>query len=197
MKIFRVLLLVIFVFCTAESFWKKPFEQELPLLLFPEKKAWLTYTINLSNTGYLWDDRPLCLQTPSNFSELTPLILPQTSELLTRFRTEIVKATDTLGAKHWELKAEERKSDKKLIWPCRHIKPITPQLRFSVEKNQQKIYSFKVSYIGNSPGKNSFYSISDKTGWISFIYKEKSWPIIKSFVQQTNIPLGISKIRQD
>jgi len=197
MKIFRVLLLVVLIFCIAKSFLKNPFEQELPLLLFPEKKVWLCYSFEQQSASYYCDNRPLCLQTPFNFSELTPLLLPQTSELLTHFKTEIIKETSNLGANEWQLKTEELKSEKKLLWPCRRIKPITPQLRFSVEKNQQKIYSFKVSYIGNSPGKSSFYSVSDKTGWISFIYKEKAWPIVKSFIQQTNIPLGISKIRQD
>jgi hypothetical protein len=181
----------------VKSFWKNPFEQELPLLLFPEKKAWLSYSFDQQDGGCLLDDRPLCLQTPFNFLELTPLLLPQTSELLTHFKTEIIKETSNLGANEWQFKTEEPKSEKKLLWPCRRIKPITPQLRFSVEKNQQEIYSFKAPCIGNSPGKNTFYSISDKTGWISFIYKEKAWPLVKTFVQQTNIPLGINKIRQD
>ena len=197
MKIFRVLLFIILIFCIVKSFWKNPFEQELPLLLFPEKKAWLVYSFEQQSLGYYCDDRPLCLQTPFNFSELKPLLLPQTSELLTHFKTEIIKETRNLGANEWQFKIEEPKSEKKLLWTCRRITPIAPQLCFFVEKNQQEIYAFKVSYIGNSPGKNSFYSVSDKTGWTSFIYKEKVWPIVKTFVQQTNIPLGITKIRQD
>lgn len=193
MKIFRVLLFLILIFCIAKSFWKNPFEQELPLLLFPEKKAWLIYSFDQQSVGYYWDDRALCLQTPFNFSELTPLLLPQTSELLTYFKSEIVKETRNFEANEWQFKTEELKSEKKLLWPCRRIKPITPQLRFSVEEK----YSFKAAYTGNAPGKNTFYSFSDKTGWTSFIYKEKAWPLVKTFVQQTNIPLGITKIRQD
>ena len=197
MKIFRVLLLVIFIFCIVKSFWKNPFEQELPLLLFPEKKAWLSYSFDQQDGGCLLDDRPLCLQTPFNFSELTPLLLPQTSELLTSFRREILKETCTLGVNDWQLKVEEPQNEKNLIWPCRRINPITPQLRFSVEKNQQETYSFKALCVGNSPGKNSFYSISDRSGWTSFIYKGKAWLAVKTFVQQANVPLGITKIRQD
>ena len=197
MKIFRVLLFLLLVFCVVNSFLKNPFEHELPLLLFPEKKAWLSYNVNLKNAGYPWDDRPLCLQTSLNFSELKPLLLPHTSELLTNFRREIVQETCNLGVKDWQFKTEEPQKEKKLSWPCRRIKPIVPQLRFLVEKNRQETYSFKALCLGNLPGKNTFYSISDKRGWTSFIYKEKAWSVVKTFVQQTHIPLGISKIRQD
>ncbi len=197
MKIFRVLLFLILIFCITKSFWKNPFEYELPLLLFPEKKAWLSYNINQQNTRYLWDDRPLCLQTSFNFSELKPLLLPHISELLTSFRSEVVKETCNLGVKDWQLKIEDPQTKKKFSWPCRRVKPITPQLRFSVERNLQDSYSFKVLCIGNSPGKNTFYSISDSKGWTSFIYKEKAWSVVKTFIQQVDVPFGISKIRQD
>lgn len=197
MKIFRVLFYVVLVFCIAKSFLKNPFEHELPLLLFPEKKAWLSYNVKQPDVGHNWDDRPLCLQTSLNFSGLNPLSLPQTSELLTNFRSGIVKEICNLGVKDWQLKFEEHQTEKKLSWPCRRIKPITTQLCFGVEKNLQEAYSFKASFTGNSPGKNTFYSISDSKGWTSFIYKEKAWSVVKTFVQQADIPLGISKIRQD
>ena len=199
MKIFRVLLFFLFIFCLAKSFWKNPFDNELPLLLFPEKKAWLSCDVDWQDPGYNWDDRPLCLQTSFNFSELKPLLLPQTSELLTGFKGEIIKETHNLGIKDWQLKTEQvqPKTKIRLIWPCRRIKPIKPQLRFLVEKDSQTIYGFKVLCIGNSPGKNTFYSISTKTGWTSFLYKEKAWFVVKTFIQQTNVPLGIAKIQQD
>ena len=197
MKFFRLLLVLILVVCIAKSFLKHPFEYELPVLLFPEKKAWLSYHVNLQDTGYLWDDRPLCLQTSFNFSEIKPLLLPQTSELLTNFRSEIVKETRNLGIKGWRLKTEQVQNKIKLIWPCRRMKPIIPQLRFSIEKDLQEIYSFKTLCIGNSPGRNNFYTVSDKTGWTSFIYKEKAWSVVKTFVRQAKPPLGVSKIRQD
>lgn len=197
MKILRVLLSLMLIFCIAKSFWKDPFEYELPLLLFPEKKAWLSYNFNQQEGEYYWDDRPLCLQTSFNFSSLKPLLLPQTSVLLTNFRSEILKETCSLGANDWQLKAEEPQNEKKLIWPCRRIKPIRPKLHFEVEKSSQEIYSFKALCVGNSPGKNTFYRISDQTGWTSFIYKEKAWSVVKTFVQQASSSLGISKIRQD
>lgn len=196
MRIVRVLLFFILIFCIVKSFYKNPFEKELPLLLFPEKKAWLSYNLNQQELGS-WDDRPLCLQTHLNFSELKPFLLPQRSELLTNFKEQMLQEAHHLGAKDWQLKSEEPQTQTKLSWPCRRIKPITTQLRFSVEKNRQETYSFKALCLENSPGKNTFYSISDKRGWTSFIYKEKAWSVVKTFIRQTHIPLGISKIRQD
>lgn len=197
MKIFRFFLFFTLIFCVIKVFLKKPFENELPLLLFPEKKTWLRCVFDQQAFTFTCDDRPLCLQTAFNFSALTPLPVSQASELLSIFHNMVVQDARTLGLKNWQLNTENFSTNQKLVWPCRRIKPITAQLRFSVERPSRESCVFTTLWDGNLPGESTFYSISDKSGWTNFVYPPKAWPVIKAFVQQGNIPLGVSKIRQD
>lgn len=198
MKYLRILLIFIGIFCLIKSFYKTPFEQDLPLLLFPEQKGWLNYYSNdqyLSN--FIWDDRPLCIQTPFNFYGIKTPPIPNNFALLKIFKDEIIHKVQKLGFKDQKMIKKPEKKWKKLIWPCRRIKPIETKLRFSIEQIPNNTYTFTTSFKGISPGKNSFYSISDKSGRISFIYSKKAWPVIKSFIHKGNIPIGICKIHQD
>lgn len=126
MKYVRWLLLLLLLVCFFEGFRQRPFFREMPMLLLPEQSSDIILKrANYSAYDDVWDPRPICIQTPNNFSCFSQQNHLKTNSIVSHLKSNLSLNAATLSEdKIIATSQKDFSPEVNTVWATKHVRPV-------------------------------------------------------------------------